>query len=78
VSGTSGRIEPFGVGREFREAGLGRAILLENVRRLASLGACRVLVETDTYRSPPLDLHESAGFKPIRNVHVYRKDYATE
>jgi len=78
VSGTSGQIEPFGVGREFREAGLGRAILLENVRRLANLGACRALVETDTYRSPALDLYESAGFKPIRDVHIYRKNYATE
>jgi hypothetical protein len=48
------------------------------VRRLASLGACRVLVETDTYRSPALDLCESPGFKPIRDIHVYRKDYATE
>ncbi len=78
VSGTIGQIEPFGVGRELREAGLGRAILLENVRRLASLGACRVLVEMDTYRSPALDLYGSAGFKPIRDVHVYRKNYATE
>ena len=25
VSGTIGQIEPFGIGREFREAGLGRA-----------------------------------------------------
>jgi ribosomal protein S18 acetylase RimI-like enzyme len=73
-----GQIEPLGVGREFREAGIGRAILYENLRRLARLGAATVLVETDTYRSPALDLYESAGFEPIRNIHVFRKDATGE
>jgi mycothiol synthase len=73
-----GQVEPLGVGREFREAGLGRAILAETLRRLARLGAATVLVETDTYRSPALDLYESLGFEPIRDILVHRKDCATE
>jgi ribosomal protein S18 acetylase RimI-like enzyme len=73
-----GQIEPLGVGWDFREAGLGRAILHENLRRLACRGAATVLVETDTYRSPALDLYQSAGFKPIRDVLVYRRDHAIE
>jgi hypothetical protein len=43
-----GQIEPLGVRQGFREAGLGHAILYENLRRLARLGAATVLVETDT------------------------------
>jgi mycothiol synthase len=73
-----GQIEPLGVGQEFREAGLGRAILYESLRRLARVGAATVLVETDTYRSPALDLYESAGFEPLRDILVYRKDCTTE
>jgi ribosomal protein S18 acetylase RimI-like enzyme len=73
-----GQIEPLGVRQGFREAGLGRAILYENLRRLARLGAASVVVETDTYRTPALDLYKSAGFEPIRDVLVYRRDRATE
>jgi ribosomal protein S18 acetylase RimI-like enzyme len=31
-------------------------------------------VETDTYRTPALGLYESLGFRPARDVLVYRKD----
>ena len=69
-----GQIEPLGIGREFREHGLGAALWAECVRRLAARGARTVLVETDTYRTPALGLYEGAGFAPIRDVLVYRKD----
>jgi predicted N-acetyltransferase YhbS len=61
------------------EQRLGRAILYEHLRRLARLGVATVmLVKTNTYRSPTLDLYESAGFEPIRDVLVYRRGSATE
>ena len=69
-----GQIEPLGIGRDFREHGLGAALLAECVRRLAACGARTVLVETDTYRTPALGLYEGAAFAPIRDVLVYRKD----
>ncbi len=69
-----GQIEPLGIGPEFREHGLGAALLAECIRRLDARGAGTVLVETDTYRTPALGLYEGAGFTPIRDVLVYRKD----
>jgi ribosomal protein S18 acetylase RimI-like enzyme len=72
-----GQIEPLGIAREFRERGVGHALLAECVRRLVASGARRVLVETDTYRTPALGLYESLGFEPVRDVLVYRKDAPT-
>jgi ribosomal protein S18 acetylase RimI-like enzyme len=69
-----GQIEPLGVLWDFRELGLGAALLAECLRRLMACGAATVLVETDTYRTPALGLYESAGFEPMRDVLVYRKD----
>ena len=50
------------------ERKLGRAILYEHLRRLGV--ATVVLVKTNTHRSPTLDLYESGGFEPIRDVLV--------
>jgi ribosomal protein S18 acetylase RimI-like enzyme len=70
-----GQIEPLGVHVDFRKLGLGRAILAEGLRRLQLYGADRIYVETDGYRNAALELYESAGFRVIRDVLVYRKDY---
>ena len=71
----SGQVEPLGVHSDWRKAGLGRAILSEGLRRLQSHGASRIYVETDSFRGPALDLYESAGFRVIRDILVFRKDY---
>jgi len=79
VGGEScGQIEPLGVRPDLTNLGLGRAILAEGLGRLDSLGARRVYVETDSYRNPALRVYESAGFRVIRDVLVYRKDYGGE
>lgn len=70
-----GQIEPLGVRAEFRKFGLGRALLLECLRRLRARGVENVYVETDNYRDAALELYESAGFRVLRDVWVYRKDY---
>jgi mycothiol synthase len=72
---SSGQIEPLGVHPDFRELGLGRAILSEGLRRLYLRGADSVYVETDQYRDAALDLYQAVGFRPIRDVLAYRKDY---
>jgi len=72
----SGQIEPLGVHPDFRGLGLGRAILSEALRRLHHHGAGKIYVETDNYRNAALELYESAGFRVIQDVLVYRKDYA--
>jgi len=70
-----GQIEPMGVRPEFTKLGLGRAILSEGIRRLVKHGATRIYVETDNYRDAARALYESIGFRVIRDVLVYRKDY---
>jgi mycothiol synthase len=68
-----GQIEPLGVHDDFRGLGLGRAILSEGLRRLHLAGAEEVVVETDLYRNPALALYKALGFRPVRDVLVYRK-----
>jgi mycothiol synthase len=70
-----GQIEPLGVHEDFRELGLGWAILWEGLRRLHLCGADTVVVETDKYRNAALALYEAMGFRQVRDVLVYRKDY---
>ncbi len=72
---TIGQIEPLGVHPDFQGKGLGRAILAEALRRMGSLGAGQVWVETDSYRDAAFALYESAGFRIARDVLVYRKDF---
>ncbi|MEW5826452.1 MAG: GNAT family N-acetyltransferase [Candidatus Bipolaricaulota bacterium] len=69
-----GQIEPLGVDPGARGLGLGSVLLAECARRLIAAGAIELLVETDTYRAPALDLYESFGFRPLRDVVVYRKE----
>jgi mycothiol synthase len=71
-----GQIEPLGVAPAYQGIGLGRNILAEQLRRQAAHGAARVWVETDNYREAAVGLYGSAGLRVIRNVRVFRKDYA--
>jgi mycothiol synthase len=73
--GLTGQIEPLGVRAEFRSAGLGRAILIEALRRLRLHGAERIVVETDRERNAALGLYQAAGFGIIRDVLMYRRDW---
>jgi mycothiol synthase len=70
-----GQIEPMGVHPDFRGRGLGRALLSECVRRLQRRGARRIFVATDNFRDAAFGLYESAGFRVIEPVWVYRKDF---
>jgi mycothiol synthase len=70
-----GQIEPLGVHPDWRNQRLGRAILSEGLRRLVRHGARQIYVETDKHRNAALALYESLGFRVVRDVLVYRKDY---
>ncbi len=73
--GPKGQIEPLGVHEDYRGLGLGRAILCEGLRGLYTCGADGVYVETDNYRNAAMELYEAVGFRVIRDVLAYRKDY---
>jgi ribosomal protein S18 acetylase RimI-like enzyme len=70
-----GQVEPLGCHADFRRFALGRVALAEGLRRLAAHGAQTIFVETDSYRNTAFRLYESMGFKVIRDVLVYRKNY---
>jgi ribosomal protein S18 acetylase RimI-like enzyme len=71
-----GQIEPCGVRSEFRNLGLGRAVLIECIQCLYAQDVRQIYLETDDYRNAALDLYKSVGFLVERNVLVFRKDYA--
>jgi mycothiol synthase len=70
-----GQIEPLGCHKDFRRYALGRVALAEGLRSLQSCGVTSIYVETDNYRDTAFRLYESVGFRVIRDVLVYRKDY---
>jgi ribosomal protein S18 acetylase RimI-like enzyme len=70
-----GQIEPLGCHADFRSYALGRVALCETLRRLEHSGARSIFVETDNYRNTAFRLYESVGFRVVREVLVYRKDY---
>ncbi|MCX6379646.1 MAG: GNAT family N-acetyltransferase [Armatimonadetes bacterium] len=74
----TGRVEPMGVSSEFHRIGLGKALLIEGIRRLQERGAAQVFVECDlnsNYPTPAFALYESVGFRVFQEVLVYRKNY---
>ncbi len=74
----TGQIEPLGVDERYRGQGLGQAILAATVQRLHQLGAQTVYVETDSYRNAAFALYASIGFRVVKDVLVYRKEYSEE
>ncbi len=72
-----GQVEPLGCHPKYRALGLGRVALSEGLRRLQVLGAKSIWVETDSYRNTAFQLYESFDFRVVRDVLVYRKDYAS-
>ena len=74
----AGHVEPLGSHKDFRQYALGRVALSEGLRRLQSLGAQNIFVETDNYRNTAFRLYESFDFQVIQDVLVYRKDYETD
>jgi ribosomal protein S18 acetylase RimI-like enzyme len=69
------QIEPFGIREDLQGRGLGRALLSEWLVRLAAAGATSVFVETDNYRDAAFKFYTAMGFRVVRDVTVYRKDY---
>ena len=70
----TGQIEPLGVHPDFQKLGLGRAVLLEDVRRMQDRGVAQMIVETDDYRDAAVALYQAAGFEVTQKIIIYRKD----
>jgi ribosomal protein S18 acetylase RimI-like enzyme len=53
---------------------MGRALLVECLRRMRTLGAHTIYVETDNYRDAAYHFYQSLGFQVAHDVLVYRRD----
>lgn len=73
--GNAGQVEPIGVHPDFQQRGLGRALLLEGLRRLKAHGALTAYVDSDGDNAASRLLYESAGFRVASIVLKYRKDF---
>jgi len=71
----AGRVEPLGCHKDFRRYALGRVALSAGLRRLQTLGAKNIYVETDNWRNTAFLLYQSFDFQVIREVLEFRKDY---
>lgn len=59
----SGQFEPVGTRPAFRQRGLGRAVLLEGLRRLMARGARTAIVNTNEGNAAARALYTSVGFR---------------
>lgn len=62
------QIEPVGVDPSHQGRGLGRALLLEMLRRFKASGADYALVEPESTRLPAIGAYEAVGFRPIHRA----------
>jgi ribosomal protein S18 acetylase RimI-like enzyme len=68
-----GQFEPVGTRPEFRQQGLGRAVCLEGLRRLAQHGARTAYVCCDARNDAALRLYESCAFRILRRDFNYSR-----
>jgi GNAT superfamily N-acetyltransferase len=60
-----GLVHMVGVDPSWRRQGVGRALVLQVLRRLRDKGFHEVLLRTEDFRAPALALYRSLGFRPV-------------
>jgi len=66
--------EPVGAHPDFQRKGLGKAVMLEALRRLREHGMQKVIVCTAHDNAPALSLYASVGFRPYSEFRFYARD----
>jgi ribosomal protein S18 acetylase RimI-like enzyme len=69
-----GLFEPVGSHPDFQRQGLGRAVMLEGLRRLQERGMKSAIVSTFEDNTPAIKLYESVGFQVVNRLGTYEKD----
>jgi mycothiol synthase len=69
-----GLFEPVGTHPDFQRQGLGKAVMLEAMRRLQERGMRSAIVSTRDDNLPAIKLYESAGFRIVNRLGTYEKD----
>jgi len=70
-TGRTGLFEPLGTRPAHRGKGLGRAVMLEGLRRLHHLGARTAAVTALHHNRPAADLYKSVGFRTANTERLY-------
>ena len=68
-----GHFEPVGTRPAFAGRGLGRAVVMEGLRRLRERGAKTALIGTASINEPALRTYAACGFVPVERQHYYSK-----
>jgi mycothiol synthase len=69
-----GLFEPVGTHPDFQRKGLGRAVMLEGMRRLKAYGMSSAIVTTGEDNLPAFKLYESIGFQLDKRLGTYEKE----
>ena len=67
----TGYLQTLGTRPRFRNLGLGRALLLETLRRFQALGACEGFGVADAGNAKALRLYEAGGVRPLHKIHRF-------
>ncbi len=69
-----GLFEPVGTHPDFHRRGLGRAVMLEGMRRLKERGMTKAIVSTGEDNSQAIKLYENVGFQVENRLRIYEKE----
>jgi mycothiol synthase len=69
-----GLFEPVGTHPDFLRKGLGRAVMLEGLRRLQQSGMRQAIVSTYEDNQAAIKLYESTGFQVVTQLGTYEKE----
>jgi mycothiol synthase len=69
-----GLFEPVGTAPDFQRRGLGRAVMLEGLRRLQAAGMEQAILSTDEDNLAAIKFYESMGFQIVGQLGTYEKD----
>lgn len=72
-----GLFEPVGTHPDFQRRGLGKAVMLEALRRLQARGMERAIVSTTAKNMPGIKLYEAVGFRIVQRLGTYEQKLRT-
>src|SRR5262249_9306372 len=67
----SGQLEPVGVLPAYQRMGLGRAIVLESLKRFYDVGAHSVHIDAESVNDASQHLYEAVGFREVTKTYKY-------
>lgn len=69
-----GLFEPVGTHPDFQRKGLGTAVMLEGLRKMAENGMNQAIVSTFEDNEAAIKLYESVGFQIVNKLGTYEMD----